>query len=94
MAQESTLLHNLSFEQLFNKLNELKKEIIESITFPRQETVIEELMTPDDVALYFKKHKDTIENWYKKKYLTKYGIGKAAYYKRSEVESAVIPLKN
>jgi len=50
-------------------------------------------MTPEDVAKYFKKHKDTIANWTKKKFLIKHGIGEVAvYYKRSEVESAVIPL--
>jgi hypothetical protein len=94
MAQESTLLHNISSEQLFNKLSELKKELCENFQRPKQsESVKEELMTPEEVALYFKKHKDTILNWTKKGFLIKYGIGRAVYYKRSEVESAIIPLK-
>lgn len=90
MAQESTLLHNISSEEFFNKL----KEFSEKIPTPQQvESVKEELMTPEEVALHFKRHKDTIENWTKKGYLIKYGIGRAVYYKRTEVESAIIPLK-
>jgi excisionase family DNA binding protein len=93
MAQESTLLHNISSEQFFSKLNELKKELSEKTPITQQvESVKEELMTPEEVAMYFKRHKDTIENWTKKGYLIKYGIGRAVYYKRSEVESAIIPL--
>jgi len=93
MAIESTLLHNISSEQFFDKLNELKKEISENISPQQAETVREELMTPEDVSIFFKRHKDTIENWTKKGFLTKYGIGRAVYYKRSEVESAIVPLK-
>jgi hypothetical protein len=93
MAQESTLLHNISSEQFFSKLNELKKELSEKIPITQQvESIKEELMTPEEVAMHFKRHKDTIENWTKKGYLIKYGIGRAVYYKRSEVESAIIPL--
>ncbi len=94
MASESTILHNISSEELFNKLNELKKELtVNHLPIQKLETSKEELMTPEDVSIFFKRHKDTIENWTKKGYLTKYGIGRAVYYKRSEVESAIIPLK-
>ena len=94
MAGESILLHNISSEEFFSKLNELKKELSEKIPTPQHvEPDKEELMTPEEVAIFFKRHKDTIENWTKKGYLIKYGIGRAVYYKRSEVESAIIPLK-
>jgi len=94
MAQESTLLHNISSEEFFNKLNELKKELLEKIPITQQvESVKEELMTPKEVAMHFKRHKDTIENWTKKGYLIKHGVGAMVYYKRSEVESAIIRLK-
>lgn len=90
MAQESTLLHNISSEEFFNKL----KEFSEKSPTPQQvKFVKEELMKPKEVALHFKRHKDTIENWTKKGYLIKYGIGRAVYYKRSEVDSAIITLK-
>jgi hypothetical protein len=94
MAQESILLHNISSEEFFNKLNELKKELLEKIpTHQQVKSDKEELGTPKEVALYFKRHKDTIENWTKKGYLVKHVIGGRVYYKRSEVESAIIPLK-
>ena len=94
MAQESTLLHNISSEEFFNKLNELERKLSEKIPIPQHiEPIKEELMTPEEVALYFKRCKDTIENWTKKGYLKKYGLGRAVYYKRSEVESAIVPLK-
>jgi hypothetical protein len=93
MASESTLLHNISSEEFFNKLNELKKELSEKIPYLQQvEPDKEELMTPQEVAIFFKRHKDTIDNWTKKGYLIKYGIGGAVYYKRSQVESAILPL--
>lgn len=90
MYSESTLIHNLNPDQLITEFSELKDAIrsLQAIKNP----ITEELMLPEEVAKYFKKHKDTIENWTKKKFLTKYGIGGAVYYKRSEVESAVLPL--
>ena len=94
MASESTILHNISSEEFFNKLNELKKELtVNHLPLQKVEPVNEELMTPEDVALFFKRHKDTIENWTQKGYLKKYGIGRAVYYKRSEVESSIVPLR-
>lgn len=93
MAQESTLLHNICPEQLFNKLKELIIELLEKKTITQQvKSVTEELMTPKEVALYFKRHKDTIQNWTNNGFLIKYSLGMAVYYKRSEVESAMKPL--
>ena len=73
------------------------KQIMDSIISLEQKIKIphpfSELMTIDDVAKFFKKHKDTIENWTKKGFLTKYGIEGSVYYKRSEVENALTPLK-
>jgi len=92
MAQESTLLHNISAEQFFSEMNELKKLSEKNPITQQVESVTDELMTPEEVAIYFKRHKDTIENRTKKGYLFKYGISRAVYYKRSEVESAIIPL--
>ena len=94
MASESVILHNISSEEFFNKLNELKNELtVNHLSLQKVETFNEELMTSEEVALFFKRHKDTIDNWTKKGYLIKYGIGRAVYYKRSEVESAIVPLK-
>jgi hypothetical protein len=51
------------------------------------------LMTLEEVAMHFNRHKDTIEHWTKKGCLIKYAVGRVVYYKRKEVESAVIPIK-
>ncbi len=94
MASESTILHNISSEEFFNKLNELERKLSEKVPIPQQiEPAKDELMTPEEVAIFFKRHKDTIENWTQKGYLKKYGIGRAVYYKRSEVESSIVPLR-
>ena len=37
---------------------------------------------------------NTLNNWTKKGILTAYGIGGRVYYKRNEVEGAIIRLKN
>lgn len=92
MIKEGILLQEINSEQLFTKLNEIKSWISEQVFQQEKMTTNNELWTTEEVAKYFKKHKDTIENWSKKKYLTKWVIGGAVYYKRFEVESAVIPL--
>jgi len=93
MTNESTLLHNLNPDEFFSRLKELVTDTVKSISPQILTQNFDELMTPDEVAKYFKKHKDTIANWTKKKFLIKHGIGDAVYYKRLEVESAVIALK-
>jgi hypothetical protein len=94
MAQESILLHNISSEEFFNKLNELKMALtINQQPVQKAEPIKEELMKPEEVAIFFKCHKDTVKTWTKKRYLKMYSIGRAVYYKRSEVESAIVPLR-
>ncbi len=47
------------------------------------------IMSLEDVSLFLKRHKVTIDYWEKKSVLEKHGIGRAVYYKRSEVESVL-----
>ena len=91
MEQQSLILHNFNPDQL----KAMVTEALESVQHhhaPPTSPVVEELMTVVEVAKYFKKNQSTIINWTKKKYLTRYGIGNAIYYKRKEVESAIVPL--
>ena len=53
----------------------------------------DELMTRKEVAEMFKCDESTIHNWTVKGKIKKYCIGNRAYYKRSELESALIPIK-
>ena len=46
-----------------------------------------ELMTRNEVALYFKINIATVRNWSIQGILKKYGVGDRVYFKRSEVES-------
>ena len=92
MDPQSIIMHNISPDQF----REILKEIVESVQYhfspPSPSPVQKELMTLEEVAEHFKKKQNTIINWTKKKYLTKYGIGRAVFYKREEVQNAVIPL--
>ncbi|WKK66510.1 helix-turn-helix domain-containing protein [Lutimonas zeaxanthinifaciens] len=53
----------------------------------------EEYLTRDEVKKMLKVDLSTIHNWTKKGYLIHYGIGGRVYYKRSELENALIRLK-
>jgi hypothetical protein len=51
-----------------------------------------EYLTRTEVADMFKCDISTVHNWTVKGKLIPYGIGNRVYYKRSEVEAAIIPL--
>ena len=51
-----------------------------------------EWLTPDEVSQILKVDKSTVHNWTKKGKLKKYAIGNRVYYKRDEVEAALIKL--
>ncbi|WP_167616992.1 helix-turn-helix domain-containing protein [Maribellus sediminis] len=54
----------------------------------------EELMTRNEVKDFLKVDLSTVHNWTKKGKLKSYGLGHRIYYKRSEVEQAILPLNN
>ena len=54
----------------------------------------EELMTRNEVKDFLKVDLSTVHNWTKKGKLKSYGLGHRIYYKRSEVEQAIIPLNS
>jgi hypothetical protein len=87
---QSTLLHNISPDDFIEKLKEIIAETVNNIS-PQIEKR-DELMTAEETALYFKKTVDTMANWVKKGYIQKYGIGDAVYFKRNEIENAVVPI--
>ncbi len=67
-----------------NELNELK-----SLFEPKTPT---EYLTRNEVAEMLKCDLSTVHNWTVKRKLKKYCIGNRTYYKRSEVESALIAI--
>lgn len=66
------------------QLNELKKSFQ-----PKEPT---EYLTRSEVAELLKIDLSTVHNWTRKGRLTSYGIGSRIYYKRKEVESAIVKL--
>lgn len=53
---------------------------------------LEEYLTRNEVAKMLKCDLFTVHNWTVKGKLKKYCIGNRTYYKRSEVEAAIIPI--
>lgn len=90
---------NLKFEDL-PKATELLLEKVEQLEIVLktikenfQPKVPEELMTRNEVADYFKINISTLWHWTKSGKLTAYGIGNRVYYKRSEINNAIILLR-
>ena len=67
------------------QLEELKAEFQ-----PKQP---EELLTRADVADLLQIDLSTIHNWSKSGRLKRHGIGNRVYFKRSEIEESLIPLR-
>ena len=87
----STLLHNISEEQLmsfFNRINIQFKEIEKKLT-PKSS---QNLLTREEVSKLFKCDLSTIHNWTKKGLLKSYGMNGRVYYKMHEIECALIPI--
>ncbi len=73
-------------EIVVKEINSLKDQFQ-----PKQPT---EWLTRTEVKELLKVDLSTIHYWTKKGKLKSYGIGNRVYYKRSEVELAIIPLNN
>ena len=89
----ATLIHNYSPEQITNLFRDLKNEILElKNNFQSKEP--SEYLTRSEVSKLFKCDLSTVHNWTKSGKLKAYGIGNRVYYKRSEVESVLIPFNS
>lgn len=77
-------LQNAIIEGVKQQLSELKKHF--------QLKAPDELMTRNEVSSYLKVDKSTIWAWTKSGKLISYGIRGRVYYKRSEIENAIIQL--
>jgi excisionase family DNA binding protein len=91
--KNSTLLHDLTPEEIFDLFKGLKNQI-EELKKDIQPKFPDEYITRTELAELLKCDLSTIHNWTKKGKLTAYGIGNRVYYKRSEVEAVLIPLNN
>lgn len=88
---ESTLLHNISSEELINLFRGLQSQIDELKQHFQPIQPIE-LLTRNEVAELLKCDLSTIHNWCKKGKLNPHAIGNRIYFKRSEIEASLINL--
>lgn len=89
--ENSTLIHNVSPDQITILFDGLKNQILElkQSFVPKTPT---EYLTRNEVADFLKCDLSTVHNWTKKGKLKAYGIGNRVYYKRMEVEAVLLPL--
>jgi len=80
-----TALIDLIDETVKKRLEELKKNFQ-----PKEPT---EYLTRNDVAKLFKIDLSSVHNWTKKGILKAYQISGRVYYKRIEIETAIVELK-
>ena len=80
-----------AMEQVLERLESIENELREARA-NLQPKVPEELMTRHEVADFFKVTLSTIWKWSKNGNLTYYGVGNRVYYKRSEIEKAMIKI--
>jgi len=86
-----TQLHNLTANQILNPLEELLKQF-ENLKNQLQPKTSTDLLTRNQVADMFMVNLSTIHNWTKRKTLKSYGVEGRVYYKRCEVEQAIVKL--
>lgn len=89
--EASTILHNVTAEQI-NTLFEGLKSQIKELKNNFEPTKPTELLTVNEVAEMLKVDRSTLWNWQQKQTLVPYGIGARVYYRRSDIESALILL--
>ncbi|MHA6278836.1 helix-turn-helix domain-containing protein [Salinimicrobium sp. CAU 1759] len=87
-----TQLHNSTPEQLIDAILKGVKQQLEDLKKQYQPRNPEEYLSRSEVAKLLKVDISTIHNWGKAGKLKRHGLGNRVYYKRSEVEQAIIEL--
>ena len=88
---QSTILHNLSPEQISSMFQELKKDI-SALKVQIEKPKTDEYLTRQEVADKLKCDLSTVHNWSKAGILKPYGIGNRVYFKTSDIEAVMLPL--
>lgn len=87
-----TQLHNTTPEQLQEAILKGVKSQLEQLKREYQPKEPEEYLSRSEVAKMLKVDISTVHNWSKSGKLQRHGIGNRVYFKRSEVERAIIQL--
>ena len=87
-----TQLHNATPEQLTDAILQGVKQQLEELKKQYQPKEPEEYLSRAEVAQMLKVDISTVHNWSRSGKLKRHGIGNRVYFKRSEVERAIIQL--
>lgn len=93
MSNQITQVHGTTAEQFKNSILNGVKLQIENLKKDFQPKTPTEYLTRKEVKELLKVDLSTVHNWTVKGKLIPYGIGNRIYYKRSQVEQAIKPLK-
>lgn len=88
--ETATFLHNISAEEINAKFKGLENQLAE-LKNNFEPKVPTEYLTRSEVAEMLKCDLSTIHNWTVKGKLIPYGMGNRVYYKRHEIEAALLP---
>lgn len=92
--ENSILLEKLTKEELENSIRMIIREELEEFKNNLPELINEDdLLTRKEVADLLKIDLSTIHNWTKKGRLKSYGIGNRVYFRRKDIDEALIPLR-
>ena len=78
---------------LLIKVNELNKKLDEMSKGDISEKSNDHWLTREETAYYLKCDLSTIHNWTVKGKLIKHRIGNRSYYKKSEIDNAIKPIR-
>ena len=91
MKNTSTLIHNISSDEIENLFKEIRKELNE-IKENLQPKTPDEYLTRNEVAAMLKVDLSTLHLWCKKGKLIPVGLGSRVYYRRCDIEAMMVPL--
>lgn len=91
--KNSIILDNMSSEQIIALFGDLHKEI-QGLKQNLVSINQNELMTREEVVALLKVDLSTLHNWTIKGKLIKYCLGNRVYYKRSEIDAALITISH
>ena len=92
MKTTSTLVQNISAEELVQEITTIVRKELEDLKTSFQPKEPEEYLTRKEAADLLKINLTTLYNHTKKGKLKAYGLGNRVYYKRSEIESKIVPI--
>jgi excisionase family DNA binding protein len=89
--KNSTLIESISCEDILKEFKEIQNQIrdLKESFEPKHPT---QYMTRNEVAEMLKCDLSTLWHWQKKGKIKPYGIGNRIYFKRDEIEEAIISL--